>query len=381
MIKVLVTAHLGRHFRIFGHYDYKVLLQLGYEVHIAANFRDGIDHFFAPPAVTMHQIDFDRNPLSWKNFKALKQLIGLLSKHRFDLIHTQSPVGGVITRIAAIKARRTGTKVVYTAHGFHFFYGSSLSNWLFYYTIEKFLSLFTDRILTINNEDLEIAQRKFSPAITSYIPGVGVDLSRFSPAGELEKANLRTQMGFSLDSFLLICVGEFNPGKQQDVLISAMRYLIPSIPECHLILVGTGVLLEKLESLAQKMGVAGQVHFLGYRNDIDLLLKASDVALSASVREGLPLSLMEAMATGLPLVVTNCRGNRDLVFDGQNGFVVNLGDAMAFAQAIEKLFCDRELVKSFKKKTLELVKKFSIETVEEEMKKIYGEILQSEGDC
>ncbi len=374
MARVLVTAHFGRHFRIFGHYDYKVLLKMGHEVHIAANFNNEID-YFEDPNVIKHQIDFIRNPFDIGNIKAMKQLEELFDNIHFDLIHCQSPSGGAITRLAARKTRKRGTKVLYTAHGLHFFKGAPFKNWLIYYNIEKWLGRFTDCIITINKEDYIAAKNQLKIRDVRYIPGVGVDLNKFVPQTLEKKKELRKQYGYSDDDFILIYVAELNHNKHQDLLIKVVDVLKNKIPNIKLLLVGAGKLIEDYKQQVRDLKLEDHIHFLGYRKDVPNLMAIADVAVSASRREGLPVNVMEAMATGLPLVVTDCRGNRDLVVNGKNGFVIALDDVDAFADAIERLYNSQELRTKFGRANLEMIKEYSLENVIKYMEEIYRDYI------
>lgn len=376
MAKVLITAHLGRHFRIFGHYDYKVLLDLGHEVHIAANFNDALDNF-NDTNVIKHQIDFSRNPYSKENLVAYRQLKNLLDENYYDLIHTQSPSGGAVTRLAARGTRKKGTKILYTAHGFHFFKGASKRNWIIYFTIEKILSMYTDSIITINDEDFKNANSKLNAKSVKYIHGVGIDLERFEPQSQEKKNALRLENNFNSNDYIFIYVGELSYRKQQDLIIKAASKVKKNLPNLKILFVGTGGLEEEYKENVKKMNLENNVIFLGYRNDVPKLMALSDVGISASRQEGLPLNIMEAMATGLPLIVTNSRGNRDLVTQNENGLIVGLSDSVEMAKAINTLYNDKNLALDFKKSNLEKVKLYSIEKVSKEMKDIYEEVLNN----
>lgn len=374
MAKVLVTAHLGRHFRIFGQSDYKVLLNMGHEVHIAANFNSEIDQF-EHTDVIKHQIDFDRNPFSKQNIKAFSQLKALLDKEYFDLIHCQSPAGGAITRLAAKKTRKKGTKVVYTAHGLHFFEGSPKKNWLIYYNIEKFLGNYTDCIITINDEDYKNSKEKLKIKDVRHVHGVGIDLDKFKPQAEENKISLRKEYGYKEDDFILIYVGELSYRKNQDMAIDVVNKLKKNIPSIKLLLVGTGELKKIYEDKVNTLGVQEHVEFLGYRKDISNLMTLSDMCISTSRQEGLPVNIMEAMATGLPLVVTNCRGNRDLIKHKINGLVVDINKINQLEEKIVDIYKSNDIRNKFKNNNLEILKKYSLENVEEEMKTIYSKYI------
>jgi glycosyltransferase EpsD len=374
MARVLITVHLGRHFRIFGHYDYKVLLDLGHEVHIAANFNDEIDNF-EDPRVVKHQIGFVRNPFSPGNIKAYRQLKELLSSIHFDLIHRQSPSGGAITRLAARKSRKNGAKVMYTAHGFHFYKGAPKKNWLIYYNIERLLGHITDCIITINDEDYNLAHKMFPGKDIRYIHGVGIDLDKFRPQDAETKEKNREKYNYSKDDFILIYVGELSYRKHQDLLIYAINILKDKIQNVKLLLVGQDKLMEEYKTLVNKLGLQEYVEFLGYRKDVANLLMMADVAVSSSRQEGLPLNILEAMATGLPVVATDCRGNRDLVANEENGYIIPLNDYESFAEAIIKIYQSNDLRERFCNKSTELVKKYSLNNVRSEMEEIYSNYL------
>lgn len=367
MAKVLVTAHLGRHFRIFGHYDYQVLLDLGHEVHIAANFKAELDHF-EDERVIKHQVDFERNPYHLGNFKALKQLKKLFKNNNYNIIHTQSPSGGVVTRLAARKTRKTGTKVIYTAHGYHFFQGAGFKNWLIYFNIEKILGIFSDEIITINTEDYNNTKRLIPKVKAHLINGVGIDLIKFNYKNKINKSELRETFGFYKEDLILIFVGELSKRKNQKVLIESVSKIKKEIPNIRLLLVGTGDKKNEYEKRIKELGLQNEVILMGYRTDVSNLLAISDILVSASKQEGLPLNVMEGMAMGLPLVVSNCRGNRDLV-DG-NGFIVEVDDSEKFAKRIVEIY-KSELKAKMGEKSLENVNLYSRDVVSLQMKKIY----------
>lgn len=368
MKKVLVISNLGRHFRFFGQYDYKVLLDLGFDVHIAANFEEKIDNF-DDTRVIKHQIDFKRNPFNYRNLYAYFQLKKLFNSHFFQIIQTQSPSGGFYSRLAAVSTRRKGSKVIYTAHGFHFYKGAHIVNWFTFFVIEKLLGYFTDCLITINKEDYLTANRFKLARNVRFIPGVGINLSKFQ--NKQQKDLIRTKYNYNINDFILISVAELNNNKNQEMLINVILRLKEKINNIVLILVGNGKNYEKYFKLIKKYELEDNVKLLGQRNDIPELLSLSDIFVTASRREGLPVSVMEAMAVGLPIVATNCRGNIDLVINNENGYVVNIDDVSSFAEKIETLYSNKELINLFASKSIELIKKFDIKNVSQEMKSIY----------
>ena len=367
MEKVLFTATVDRHILSF-HVPYlKWFKEQGYEVHVASNGDSDI-----PFADVKYNIPFERSPYKLANLKAYKQLKKIINDNSYKLIHCHTPMGSVLTRLAAKKARKNGTKVIYTAHGFHFFKGAQIKNWLLYYPVEKWLSKYTDCLITINDEDYECAVKKnFKAGSIKKVNGVGIDLNKFTPQTEELKIKLREEYQFDKDDFILMYAAELNYNKHQDLLINVVNLLKDKIPNIKLLLAGTGKLRKQYEEQIRAKNLQKYVKLLGLRKDIPKLLKLSDVAVASSRREGLPVNVMEAMATGLPLVVTKTRGHIDLVKHGVNGFVVGINDIEGFANAIEKLYKIETLRESYGKKNLELIKEYSIENVIEQMKEIY----------
>jgi len=371
MEKVLFTATVDSHILNF-HIPYlKWFKEQGYEVHVASNGDSDI-----PFADVKYNIPFERSPYKLANLKAYKQLKKIINDNSYKLIHCHTPMGSVLTRLAAKKARENGTKVIYTAHGFHFFKGAPIKNWLLYYPVEKWLSRYTDCLITINDEDYECAvKKKFKAGFIKKVNGVGIDLNKFIPQTVEKKKELRKKYGYDENDFILIYVGELNHNKNQGLIINVVDVLKNKISNIKLLLVGDGNLMGQYMNQVKKLNLEEYINFLGYRKDIPNLMAISDIAVSASRREGLPVNVMEAMATGLPLVVTDCRGNHDLIRNGENGYVVDINDVENFANVIEELYSSQELREKFRQKSQEFIKQYSIESVMKEMNEIYVKYL------
>ncbi|BES66436.1 glycosyltransferase family 4 protein [Gottschalkiaceae bacterium SANA] len=343
----------------------------GYEVHVACGGDQRI-----PYCDRKISLAIKRNPLRLSNVKAFFQLKKAIDLEGYSLIHCHTPVGGVLGRLASIKARKEGSRVVYTAHGFHFFKGASKFAWAVYYPIEKQLARWTDCLITINKEDYELARtRRFSAKTLVHVHGVGVDLKKYHPVCQAEKLLLRNEYGFKKDAFILTLAADYNKNKNQTLLIQMIDELRKEIPKIKLLLVGEGVLDQEYHALIKALGVEKHVEMLGFRKDVDKLLQLSDVVVSSSYREGLPVFLMEAMATGLPIVASRCRGNRDLVVDGESGFLVELDQQAAFSFAVKRLYAGPSMREEMGERARVLVKPYEQKLVVEEMKKVYGACL------
>ncbi|MBU3110759.1 glycosyltransferase family 4 protein [Clostridium lacusfryxellense] len=371
MKKVLFTATIDSHILNF-HIPYlKWFKEQGYEVHVASNGEEKI-----PFVDVKHNILFERSPYSIKNINAYITLKKVIEQNDFNIIHCNTPIGGVLTRLAARKVRSMGTKVIYTAHGFHFYKGASLINWTVYYLIEKWLAKYTDCLITINEEDyIRCTNNKFKAKSIKIVNGIGIDLNKFQNQTLVKKTELRKKYGYREDDFILIYVAELSYRKHQDLIIDAVNLLSRKIPNIKLLIVGSGKLSQQYVKQVNKLNLQENVHFLGYRKDIECLMNMSDIAVSSSRQEGLPVNVMEAMATGLPIVVTDVRGNRDLVHNGENGYVVDIEDVEMFSSSLESLYRSEDLRKEFGEKSLELIKIYSLENVMKEMKKNYEECM------
>ena len=379
MKKALMVAHVAYAIEMFNMPNIRLLIDMGYEVQVACNFDDRsslsdekvalLKDKLTALGVKYHNIPFQRMPIKPANLKAYTQLKGLIDSENFDLIHCHTPVGGIITRLAAISSRRkNATKVIYTAHGFHFFEGAPLINWLIYFTAEKLCSYLTDTIITINKEDYNNAQTKLNAKKVAYVPGVGVDTAFFAEKAGKRDALLE-EISAEKDSIILLGVGELSDRKNHSVSIKALSEI--KNENVHLVIAGTGEKRDEFLSLAKDLKVDGRVHLLGFRTDIAELLKSADIFLFPSIQEGLPVALMEAMSCSLPVICSEIRGNIDLI-DDTCGVLCEATDVDAFAKAIQKLIGNPDLRKTMAEKALERSKNYDIKIIETHMKDIYS---------
>lgn len=347
----------------------KMLFDEGHHVDIACNSSElQLDSLYSELGCVAYQIDFSRSPLSKNNIKAFGQLKKVLEGGNYDIVHCHTPNASVITRLVCRKFRkRTGLKVFYTAHGFHFYKGAPKLNWMVYYPVEKFCSRFTDKLITINKEDYELAKNKFKAKEVHYVPGVGIDLSRFENV-QVDKNAKRREIGVPEDAFLLFSVGELNENKNHQVIIKAMAQI--NDPRLHYAIAGVGDKHDYLIELADSLGLADHVHLLGYRKDIPELNHVADVFCFPSLREGLGLAAIEAMACGLPLITSNVHGINDYSIEGITGYKCDSGNAQQFSVAIRKLlFSEKSGVVGMHNS--DLVAKYHVTKVDVMMSQIY----------
>lgn len=327
-----------------------------------------------------HQFHFPlaRSPFDLKNIEAIREMKEFLDANQYDIIHCHTPMGGVMARLASKKLRSMGrTKIIYTAHGFHFYKGAPLLNWLLYYPVEKLLAKFTDVLITINQEDYDRAQKRFKDACENQhlVNGVGVDLSKFVPLSQEDRLEYRQQNGYSENDFIITIVAETNVNKNQIMLLKQLKKLAQIIPNIKVLLIGKET-LPIARNFVEKHHLEDMVHFLGYRNDIPHLTGMSDVAFSASIREGLPVNIIEAMACEVPVVASINRGHTSLIKSGENGILFDLDKPEEMTNAILFVHEKREEALKLSKQARIDAQKFELSAVMNSMKGIYEQVTQ-----
>ena len=376
MDKVLVLASVASMIDQFNMPNITLLLKMGYEVHIACNFEKGntctndmiskLKMKLYNLDVKYYQIDFDRNVFNIiQNIKAYKQIYNLIKDNKYKFIHCHSPIGGVCGRLAA---KRLGVKVIYTAHGFHFYKSAPIKNWILYYPIEKILARYTDVLITINKEDFFIAKSKLNSKKVVYIPGVGIDVNKFKNIN-IDKDKKRIELGIPKDAFIVLSIGELNKNKNHVVIIKAIAKL--NNPKIYYLICGKGILDNKIKDLAKKYNIENNVKLLGVRDDIIEICSISDIFAHPSYREGLSVALMEAMASGLPVICSNIRGNKDLIEDNIGGYLIKPWDYDDFAKKIDFLI-KNETIREFMSRNNRIkIQLFKIEKVLDILRDIY----------
>ncbi|SFF28354.1 Glycosyltransferase involved in cell wall bisynthesis [Paenibacillus catalpae] len=368
--KIAYVATVYSHLSVFHIPFMNMLKYHGYEVHAYASpdhCKEDVKRAF----IACHDIPFSRNPFSMQNVKALKQLVKRFKEEQYDMIHVHTPNASVVCRIAA---KLAGCKnVIYTAHGFHFFKGSPLLNWLLYYPVERMLARWTDVIIAINHEDHERASKFPVRNKVVYIPGVGVDVSSYRNIDLKKVASLRNELGLSGKEFVVLSVAELNRNKNIEQLIYALHELTQlGVPVVGL-LAGVGDREPVLRALVQQLNLEKNILFLGFRRDVPELMNIADTCALMSEREGLPKVLLEAMSAGKPMVVTDIRGNRELVASNENGYRVPVGNVAATTGALLKLYLNPKLRSEMGKTSWEKAESFDIPNIVEEMKDVYSE--------
>ncbi len=378
MRKMLMLATVPSMIGQFNMDNINLLMEMGIEVHVACNFLDysvwderKITKFceeLNDKGIQFHSIAIPRNPLHLcQLFKAFTQLSNIVAEEDFQLIHCHTPSASVVGRIAAQKHK---IKVIYTAHGFHFFKGAPIKNWLLFYPVEKILSKYTDVLITINKEDFAFAQKHMNAKKIVYVHGVGVNSFEFRK-GNSEKDKCEKIEKIN-DEIVLLSVGELNKNKNHIEVIKELE----KIKELNwkYIICGAGELEKFLKKYVERQRLCKKILFLGYRNDMKNIYQIADIFIFPSKREGLSVALMEAMSSGLPVVCSDIRGNRDLVENGKNGFLIKQNSLEDYIEKIKILIDDSELRKHMGNYSRLLVRDYDIKSVRKEMKDIYREV-------
>lgn len=392
--KVLLVTTVSGFIPQFEMNNVRILQNMGYEVHYATNYNIpayGKDnHRLDGTDIIQHQIDFVRSPFKPANIKVYLQLLNLMRREKFDLVHCHTPMGGVMTRLAAHQTHTS--PVIYTAHGFHFFKGASWINWIFYYPVERFLSRYTDQQICINQEDYQRAKTDFHAKHVDYVPGVGIDLNKIYKLDQLSIKSKKQELGFPLDKLIFLSSGELIKRKNHESVIRAIAKIKKqymnnnhTLPEFYYAICGQGELEEYLHTLIQSLDVSDMVSLLGYREDMLSVYQTADVFMFPSYQEGLPISLLEAMTCGLPIICSDIRGNQDLMGEPisisgdlktcRGGIMVHGADNIdAYAEAIIRIQDTQYDLSLLGQENILIAPNFSIENVSQKMERIYKRI-------
>lgn len=381
MKKVMMLASVASMIDQFNMPNIEILRKQGYKVDIVANFEHGstsskqrVIEFkkeLEELNIKYYHVGLSRNVTDvFANIRAYNNIKKLMEKNQYDFIHCHSPIGGVCGRLAA---KKTKVKSIYTAHGFHFFKGADLLNWLLYYPIEKICSYFTDSLITINKEDYEIANKKMKALKTYYVPGIGIDTKdRINIS--VDKNQKRKELGLQEYDVMIFSTGELSKRKNHEVIIKALAKI--NNPNVHYYIAGRGCLEAHLMKISNDLGISKNIHLLGFRKDIKELNIAADIFCFPSYQEGLPVSLMEAMFAGNPVVCSNIRGNIDLIQSESGGILCNPSSEEEFKDAINKIIYNRNLRLEMGRYNKEKIKDFDIQIISNKMESIYRSVAE-----
>lgn len=368
-VRILYVTTISNTLNAFLIPHIRLLKEMGHEVDIACNIVQELKPELIDVVEKVYPVEFQRSIFNRKNIKAFQSIQQILRKGNYGIVHTHTPIASACVRLCAKNI--PNLKVIYTAHGFHFYNKAPLLNWLTYYPVEKALSKYTDIIITINQEDYNRATHSLKSKRVVYIPGVGIDTKSFKRI-QTTKSKKREELKIPQNAFLLLSIGELNQNKNHEVGLRALARA--NNRNIHYVICGTGPLEDHLKKLVNDLGLRDQVKLVGYRKDIGEVCKAADVFVFPSYREGLPVSIMEAMSSNLPIICSKIRGNTDLVREGYNGFLHDPADVDGFATSINHFYSHPNELVVFGGRSVELVEKFSNQSVNSHLQLLYAEL-------
>ncbi|MBB6624656.1 glycosyltransferase family 4 protein [Clostridium gasigenes] len=368
MKRILYITTVSRTINAFLIPHIEMLLENGYKVDCACAVDKELDSRLLDKGVQIYNIPFCRNPLSIGNLKAFKKLIQIQKENKYDIVHTHTPVASIYGRLLKVKFRKL--KIIYTAHGYHFFKGGSKIGWLLYYPIEKIMAKLTDVIININAEDYEITRTKLKPKKSCLVKGVGLDKNDYKKLSQEKIKEKKIAMGYKAEDFIVIMIAELNENKNQIQLLKAIELLKDKYSNIKALFVGEGDKLEELKVEAERRGIEKKIKFLGFRRDVNNLINISDIGVLLSYREGLPRNIMELMLNGKKVIATDIRGCRDLVENDNVGNLVGVGDYEATAKAIERYYLSVDNIN----KVPEEIKAYDVKVIQAELEEIYKTI-------
>ncbi|WP_062199777.1 glycosyltransferase family 4 protein [Massilibacterium senegalense] len=377
MRKILFVATVYTHLANFHKPYMQYFSNHGYEVHALANSNEGRMNEIEELGVVCHDFDFSRSMLSLAHFKAVKDLSTFFKNTHYDLVHVHTPIASFLTRF--VLRKNSSTKVVYTAHGFHFFKGAPFINWLLFYPSEKIAKKWTDSLIVMNSEDFKNAEKMGfeNEKNLFFINGVGIDSKKLKE--NVSEGLVRKELSIPSDAIVLSCIAELNDNKNQMYVLRNWKTLYQRNKNVYLLLAGHGVNEEKYYQYVKDEKLQN-VKILGYRSDIPNILMDTDAVLLLSKREGLPKSLMEALSFGKPIIGTNVRGTRDIVKDQYNGFLINLDDDTQLINSIVTIIKEPSLIRKLGENAKKEASKYELKNILLHYEKVYQNMLTQSAD-
>ena len=368
-MRVLFITNKVKTYNKGFHNDFEPLIKLGHSIYWAANFDGFLDDKSKVPAELI-DLPINSNPLAFSNYKAYRELIKKTVSEKIDVIICSTPIGGMLGRLVA---KKTKTKVIYAAHGLLFFKGAPFINNTLYKLQEKIMAKWTDVIITINNEDYSSMERiKKKKGCKMYlVHGAGVDVDN-SLLESFDFEKKRSELRIPVDAKLITSIGFLNKNKNYKVVINALK-LLKNLYDVHYVICGEGSEEEKLKRLAKKNGVEGRVHFLGFRTDVFEIIKASDLVIVPSFREGVPRVVLEAMNLGVPCIGSDTRGIRELIGKDFSEFLSDPHSPKKYASSIDFAFTNQDYCSKAIKRNYEEAKKYTSSVVMQELTEVYKE--------
>lgn len=345
-MKILYVANVAKeHFCKFYINEFKELSRMGWEIDIACRMDADVpfvSHAFPMP--------WNRSPFRLSTFKGVRELRKIIDNNGYDILYCTTPIGGLVGRLAA-KRCKFRPIVIYIAHGFHFFKGSSVLSWILYYPVEKWLAKYTDVLITVNSEDFLFAKKKFPVKKIVKINEIGANtgIYRKTIVSPEENLNIKKEIGIEKNFPILFYAAEISKLKNQTYLLSVIRELVSLGFDPVLLLPGRDQTSGRFQRRADFVGLKNRVKLLGFRQDLNKIIHVADFCTPSSRREGLGLNVVEAMAAGIPVVAVDNRGHRQTIVSGVNGFLVSIKSPDEMCSKIVYLINHPEIREKFEK--------------------------------
>lgn len=373
-MKILYTASVLSHICQFHLPVMEMLQKEGHEIHVAAKNnlaeKNGLQLEFTDRYI---EIPIQRSPKDRRNIEAYKKLKKLFQEEYYDVVICNTPVAGVLTRMAAKETRKRGTTVIYMAHGFHFYKGAPKKYWLIYPIERYFANRRTDILITINKEDFQRAKKDFCCTV-KHIYGVGVRTDRYHPAEFEQQMQMRRNEGVEENDFVIICSKELMFDNNQKTLFRAVALIKNKVPNMKVLIAGNGPDEEMLRKLAVELKIDDIVRFLGYRTDLEKVVPMANLVVSCSYREGMPLNIIEAMLCARPIIASHNRGHNELIEEGKTGYLYDMLDEKMLADYIMKIVQNPKKAIEFGERAYEKVQNYTSDEVVKQMKKIIDDL-------
>ncbi|WP_379698586.1 glycosyltransferase family 4 protein [Mediterraneibacter gnavus] len=374
IMKILYTASVLSHICQFHLPVMEMLQKEGHEIHVAAKNnlaeKNGLQLEFTDRYI---EIPIQRSPKDRRNIEAYKKLKKLFQEEYYDVVICNTPVAGVLTRMAAKETRKRGTTVIYMAHGFHFYKGAPKKYWLIYPIERYFANRRTDILITINKEDFQRAKKDFCCTV-KHIYGVGVRIDRYHPAEFEQQMQMRRNEGVEENDFVIICSKELMFDNNQKTLFRAVALIKNKVPNMKVLIAGNGPDEEMLRKLAVELKIDDIVRFLGYRTDLEKVVPMANLVVSCSYREGMPLNIIEAMLCARPIIASHNRGHNELIEEGKTGYLYDMLDEKMLADYIMKIVQNPKKAIEFGERAYEKVQNYTSDEVVKQMKKIIDDL-------
>lgn len=368
-MKILYVTALNETINAFLIPHIEMLVNEENQVDCACNINMDIDKRLKECGVNYYNINFSRNPIKINYLNVISQVKKIYKKNNYDIVHVHTPIASFLTRFAL---RKYNVKIIYTAHGFHFFKGAPILNWLLYYPLERIAAHWTDKLVTINTEDYERSKtfKLRNDGQVELMHGVGINPNEYK-LDDFNREEYRKDLGINPEDFMLLILADINKNKNHIQVIKAINNLKNDYSNIKVICAGEGPLKDRLIKKVQELGLEENIKFIGFRTDVSELVNCCDCLGLFSRREGLGKCILEGMIDKKAVIATNTRGPRELIVNGINGFLVDVGEWRKTAQCLKELYLDKHKCKKFGDVSRKKVKRYYMKNVLNEIKTYY----------